>query len=117
LLPLAIDKRIASTGLTAGNVVVPTSGNSRHKRVIGKAYLLVGGSASAPIPLGIRGDHNKRAFNSDEIRLATGKEMLSCFRNLNAAQIKTIVCTLSTLDSFRAALAPVIEDPGHCNCE
>ena len=123
LLPLAINQAVKNGSSCAnireygpGSVVVVVTGKERHKRVIGKAYLVTKGGAN-PKPLGIRGDHDKRAFNLSDVRPANGKEIVRCLRNLNAEQVKTVVCTLSGTAEFRSVLSGVIENGGGCDCD
>lgn len=107
----------------AGSVVVVVSGDTYHKRVVGKPYIVTSGSGdqTKPCPLGLRGDWNARKFNdggrTGEIKPATDAQVSECLANLKAPQIKTLVCVLSGYEPFKTALAEVITNPENdCNC-
>ena len=79
-----------------GSVVVVTGGEavSRAKRVLGKAYIVVGHDGERPVPLGLRGQSEERrtSLNLSDIRPATDAELTAAVNSLNDAQTKMIVC-------------------------
>lgn len=110
------DEESGSGSYPVGSVVVVTGGEavSRAKRVLGKAYIVVGHDGDRPVPLGLRGQSEERRtpLNLSDIRPATDAELTAAVNSLNDAQTKMIVCELSEDEPWKSALETVIRNNG-----
>lgn len=110
------DTESGSGSYPVGSVVVVTGGEavSRAKRVLGKAYIVVGHDGERPVPLGLRGQSEERrtSLNLSDIRPATDAELTAAVNSLNDAQTKMIVCELSEDEPWKSALETVIRNNG-----
>ena len=110
------DDESGSGSYPVGSVVVVTGGEavSRAKRVLGKAYIVVGHDGNRPVPLGLRGQSEERRtpLNLSDIRPATDAELTAAVNSLNDAQTKMIVCELSEDEPWKSALEAVIRNNG-----
>lgn len=101
-----------------GSVAVVVNGCSRHKRVLGRGYIIIT-AGDRPTPLGLRGssERNRPTFEPGDIRVASDAEIADTLTRLTAAQVKALVCDLSGREPFKAVLAGVINNPDNrCDC-